>query len=258
VFNQKVNAMKRQRISDIAVQEDALLVEQTRLLYAGLPAAIAINTMLGLILVSVQLSVIEPRRLLIWSVILGAILIARAALAVAWQRSKQYLEYCAPIWMRRFRIAVIQTGIAWGIGAVLLFPFGDITHQVFLAFVLSGLSAGAITSLGVDQVSTRGFLVPALLPLVACFLIEGGTISLAMGVMVVLFLLFISANAARVGESFNEIIQLRIEAVNREKVLKQSEKRLHQAHQIAHLGKIAYLGSPAFNPKTSQTNQAGN
>lgn len=227
-----------------------MLVEQTRLLYAGLPAAIAINTMLGLILVSVQLSVIEAPRLLIWSLILGAILIARAALAVAWRRSEQYLENCAPIWMRRFRIAVIQTGIAWGIGAVLLFPFGDMTHQVFLAFVLAGLSAGAITSLGVDRVSTRGFLVPALLPLVACFWMEGGTISLAMGVMVVLFLLFIAANAARFEESFKEIIQLRIEAINREKVLKQSERRLNQAQQIAH------LGNSAFNPEASRTNQS--
>jgi PAS domain S-box-containing protein len=71
-------------------------------------------------------------------------------------------------------------------------------------------------------------------------------ISFAMGVMVVLFLLFISASAARVGESFNETIQLRIEAVNREKVLKQNEKRLNQAQQIAH------LGSSVFIPETSQ------
>jgi len=228
--------IRRQRLGDSGVQEDALLVEQTRLLYAGLPSAIAINVLLALILVSVQASVIAPNRLLIWVAILGPALLARTALALAWRRNKQPVENCAPLWIRRFRAAAIATGLAWGAGTVLLFPLGDIPRQAFLAFVLAGLSAGAFTLLAVDRISTRGFLASSLLPLIVCFWIEGGAIPLAMSVMGALYLISIVANAARVGGSFNEIIQLRIEAVNRERVLSESGKNLNQAQQIAHLG----------------------
>jgi len=232
--------MRRQRLGDRVVQQDELLLEQTRLLYAGLPAAIAINTLLALILISVQTQVIALHRLLLWGAVIGSILLARSALALAWWRSEQCLESCASHWIIRFRVAAIATGIAWGAGTVLLFPAGDVPHQVFLALVLAGLSSGAITSLGIDRISTLGFIVPTLLPLIVSFWIEGGAMSIAMGFMGLLYLSAIAANAAHAGASFNEIIQLRIEAARREQVLRQSEQRLNQAQQIAHLGSSAW------------------
>ncbi len=232
--------MRQQLLNESAVQKDALLAAQTRFLYAGLPAAIIINALLALILVSVQASVIAPNKLLIWGAMIGSILLARTALAAAWRFREQPVENCAPRWRRRFRVAAIATGMAWGAGAVLLFPVGDVPHQVFLSFVLAGLSAGAITSLGVDRISTLGFILPALLPAIALFWMEGGAIAPAMGIMGMLYLLAIAANAARLGGSFNETIKLRIEAVDRERVLSESEERLNQAQQIAHLGSFVW------------------
>ncbi len=238
--------MQRRRLGDTGVQGETLLVEQTRLLYAGLPSAIVINTLLVLILISVQFSVIAPSRLLAWIVLIGPALAARTVLSRAWRRNKQPVDSCAPLWIGRFRAATIATGLAWGAGTVLLFPFGDIPRQVFIAFVLAGLSAGAFTLLAVDRILARGFLVPSLLPLIVCFLIEGGAIPLAMSAMGALYLISIIANAARVGRSFNEIIQLRIEAINREQVSRESENSLNQAQQIAH------LGSSVWNAATSK------
>lgn len=232
--------MRRQRLSDIAVQEDALLVEKTRLLYAGLPSAIAVSVLLVLVLVGVQMSVIAQNRLLIWVAIICPVLLARTALAVAWRNSEQYVEDCAPLWIRRFRVSIIMTGIAWGAGTVLLFPAWDVTHQVFMAFVMAGLSAGAFILLAVDRISTLGFLVPSLLPLILLYLFEGGMIPLAMSVTGALYLFVIVTNAARIGANFNEIVQLRIEAVKREQVLSESEERLNQAQQIAHLGSFVW------------------
>ncbi len=232
--------MRRQLLSDITVPDDVLLVEKTRLLYAGLPSAIAINVLLVLVLAGVQMSVIAPNRLLIWVALISLFLLARTALAVAWRNSEQFVEDCAPLWIRRFRVSVIMTGIAWGAGTVLLFPAGDVTHQVFMAFVMAGLSAGAFILLAVDRISTLGFLVPSLLPLILLYLFEGGTIPLAMSVTGALYLFVIVTNAARFGANFNEIVQLRIEAVRREQVLSESEERLNQAQQIAHLGSFVW------------------
>jgi diguanylate cyclase (GGDEF)-like protein/PAS domain S-box-containing protein len=216
-------------------QADALEVEQVRLLYAGLPAAIVINTLLALILAATQAAVIERRELFGWLAALLLILLARIALLAIWRRSRTDNNNCV-CWLRRFRIGVIATGVAWGLGAVLLFPVGDIDHQSYLAFALAGLSAGAISSLAVDRVSTLGFLAPMLLPLIARFWLEGGKLAWSMGMMVMLFLFFIAMNASRGRRSLHESYSLRIRAEEQEQRLRQSETRLKQAQRTARIG----------------------
>src|SRR5271169_260935 len=218
------------------VQADALQVEQTRLLYAGLPYAVTINTLLALVLASMQSAAITQNKLFGWLAVIGAILLARAVLAVSWLRSGSDGANCASIWLRRFRISVIATGMAWGMSAVLLFPAGDVLHQVSLSFVLAGMTAGAITLLAVDRVSMLGFLVPTLAALIVRFWLESGPVSLYMGAMVALFLFFILANSAKVGRTLLENFRLRIKAVEQEQVLRQSEARLNQAQRSAHVG----------------------
>ncbi len=230
--------MRRYLIADHASdkQTAALLVEQTKLLYSGLPSSIIINTSLALILASVQSNVISPSQLLVWLALMGVVLLARVALAVAWRRRAPNVANTAALWILRFRIGVIATGIAWGMAAELLFPSGDLTYQLFLAVVLAGMSAGAITLLAVDRVSMLGFLVPTLAPLTVRFWLEGSAVSPAMGAMVALFLFFIAANAARVGRSLYDNFRLRINAEEQERVLRQSEARLNQAQRSAHIG----------------------
>jgi len=219
-----------------ATQSDAPQVEQAKLLYSGLPVIIVINALLALILTSVQSAVIAPVIVFGWLATLGIALLARCVLMVAWHRGGAHAKDNAPYWMHRFRITTLATGMAWGVGAALLFPHGDETHQVFLAFVLAGLSSGAITSLAIDRVSMLGFVVPMLLPLIVNFAMEGGATSLAMGTMVVLFLFFIVVNAVRAGRNLRENIRLRIQAVDQEQVLRNSEARLNQAQHSAHIG----------------------
>ena len=217
-------------------QVDILQFEKTKLLYTGMPSAIIINALLAVILVSVQSAVVSPARVFGWLALVGTVLLARAALAVAWRRSRPDAAHCSPCWLRGFRIGVIASGMAWGLGAVLLFPAGDVTYQVSLSFVMAGMSAGAITLLAVDRVSMLGFVVPALVPLIVCFALEGGALSPVMGVMITLFLFFIAVNAAQVGRSIYQNFRLRIKAEEQEQVLRQSEARLNQAQRSGHIG----------------------
>lgn len=218
-----------------AAQSGAPQIEQTKLLYSGLSVALIVNVLLALILAGVQVAVIAPVIVYGWLLTMGTVLLARSALLLAWRR-RALATIDAPCWMRRFRISAIATGLAWGVAAALLFPHGNETHQVFIAFVMAGLSAGAITSLAIDRVSMLGFVVPMLLPLIVNFAMEGGATSLAMGTMIVLYLFFIVVNAARAGLSLQENIRLRIQAVEQEQVLRNSEARLNQAQHSAHIG----------------------
>lgn len=202
----------------------AFQAEQARLLYDGLPAALITNTLLALILASVLWPVADMSKLFIWLVMITVILLARVSLAAAWHRAGSYCadlpQFMAQIWLRRFRVATVATGLVWGAGAVLLFPSGDALHQVFLAFVMAGVSVGAVTLLAVDRVSVFGFLILMLLPLAVDFGMDGGQVSLAMDAMIVLYLIFVVVSSARVASSFHENVRLRIEAVERERVLR--------------------------------------
>ena len=228
-------AMLSRILNCASAPSDVPQIEQAKLLYSGLPLIIIFNALLALILAVVQSAAIAPSIVLGWLAFIGTVLLVRAELLLAWRRDAHTTNF-APRWMLRFRICVLATGMAWGVGAALLFPHGDEIHQIFLAFVLAGLSAGAITSLAIDRVSMLGFVFPMLLPLIANFAKEGGAISLSMGTMVVLFLLFIVVNANRAGRNLHENIRLRIQAVEREQVMRDSEARLNEAQRSAHIG----------------------
>ncbi len=214
----------------------ALQFEKIRFLYAGAQAAIITNTLLALILAGVQSTVIAPARLYGWLAVFGTILAVRLAVVVAWHRSGADASNCAPRWLRLFRITVIATGAGWGVGALLLFPPGNLPHQVSLSFVLAGMSAGAITLLAVDRISMFGFLVPTLAPLMVRFGFERGDTSIAMGGMVALFLLIVGANASQVGRTIYQNFRLRIRAEEHDREMRRSEARLNQAQHTAHIG----------------------
>ena len=213
--------------------ESGLQAEQCRLLYEGIPAALAINTLLALILAGVLWPVTAPGKLLTWLAMLATILLARAVLGVAWQRNGTNAANFSVRWLHRFRIATIVTGLTWGAGAVLLFPESDALHQLFLAFVLAGVSVAAVTLLAVDRVSVFGFLALMLIPLAASFAMEGNLISMAMDVMIALYLIFVAASAARAGRSFRENVRLRIEAGVREQALRMQNRELNSVAECS-------------------------
>jgi diguanylate cyclase (GGDEF)-like protein/PAS domain S-box-containing protein len=216
--------------SSTSLESDALKVEHVHLLYANLPVSIGANLVLALILVYVQRLVIDPAVLFGWFISISMVSLWRAVLMVRWRRNGEG-DISILLWRLRFRRGVIASGLVWGVGGVLLFPGGDIPHQVFLSFVLAGLSAGAVTSLSVDRLLVLSFLPLTLIPLIVRFGMEGSEISLSMGAMTTLFLIVISQNASRVGRTIHENIKLRIEASAREEALQEGKMRLQQLNQ---------------------------
>ncbi|HEY0665037.1 MAG TPA: EAL domain-containing protein [Gallionella sp.] len=196
-------------------QRGSLLDEQTKLLYVTLAASLTISTLLALILTGVQRDAIPAPVLSGWLAAIAAVLLARLALLVAWQRNARG-QADIPRWLNRFRAGAIANGIVWGAGAWLLFPAGDVLHQVLLAFILAGLCAGAVASLAIDRLSMFGFMVPALAPLIARFTVEESAHAIEMAVMVALFLFFVTLNALRVTRSIRDNILYRIDADERE------------------------------------------
>jgi len=104
-------------------------------------------------------------------------------------------------------LGAFLAGSCWGAGSMLLFPSGSATHQVFLAFVVGGLTAGAGSAYAPYPPAFYAFAAPALGPLSVLFVSLGDQLSVAMGIMLLLFGGFI----AIVSQSFTRTIRHAIE-----------------------------------------------
>lgn len=151
----------------------------------------------ALILVFVQWGVIEPGALVFWLALFLLLTAARLLLAYGYNKSVEKTQNLDS-WMSWFVTGAIASGFAWGATAVWLFPVNDIGHQVFLAIVLAGTCAGASTSLSFLRLPIIAYLLTILTPLAVQFLLQGDKLSIAMGIMVVLFFIMVLSSSMRI------------------------------------------------------------
>jgi PAS domain S-box-containing protein len=101
------------------------------------------------------------------------------------------------------------SGILWGSTAIILFPIQSLVHQVFIAFVLAGMTAGAVGVYSPIMPVLLAFIIPALLPIIVRFVIIYDTLHLAMAAMVTLFAILTFRTAQHINSSTRELIALK-------------------------------------------------
>ncbi len=239
--------MKHKGNSTVHVASNELLyIEQARLLYGGVPLALFFNMMLSALLVSIMWPVISTSLALVWLLLMALVLVWRFVIYRFYKRMNQRKP--ALFWRLNFRIVIIATGVVWGFSTVLFFPYESIPYQVFLAFVLAGVSSAAITSLAPDRLSAVGFIAPALFPLIINFVLEGGAMPFSMGLMVALFLVFLSAASSRLQQNLYENMSLRAQSLEQQEALHESEIRFRYIlDSCPTAARIAKLGGREVN-----------
>jgi diguanylate cyclase (GGDEF)-like protein/PAS domain S-box-containing protein len=117
------------------------------------------------------------------------------------------------------------SGIVWGSASFLLFPSNNPEHQIFLVFILAGLSAGALVSYAADIISSIIFILLVISPLIIRMFLAGDSLSVTMSTGVMLYLGFMIMNLRHINRNVSENIVLHLEAAEREKIAKISEQR---------------------------------
>jgi diguanylate cyclase (GGDEF)-like protein len=117
----------------------------------------------------------------------------------------------ARYWLRVQVCGAAASGLIWGLAAILLFPPQSAVHQVFVAFVLAGMSAGGVTVLAPRLEAALLFLLPTLLPLIVQFALQDADLALAMAGLCTLFLLGMSFVAVNVHRSVTRALRLNVE-----------------------------------------------
>lgn len=110
-----------------------------------------------------------------------------------------------------FIAGIGASGVMWGAAGVLLPPSGSLMHQVFIAFVLGGMVAGAAGVFSIIREAFLAFSIPALAPLILRFFLFGDELHVAMGGMTLLFAGLIHVMAFRVHQALLLSLTLRFE-----------------------------------------------
>ncbi len=162
------------------------------------------------ILTIVQWNVISHSVLLTWFSALVLITLLRDGLLFRYRPTP-----IPPDESRRWSVwfigSIAIVGIAWGSAAVFLFPEESLPHQIFLAFVLGGMMAGAAATYSVLYGAFLAFSVPALTPIIVRFFALGDDIHIAMGSMMVLFGAMMFVTARRIHTTTVASLRLRFE-----------------------------------------------
>jgi len=183
--------------------------EQVKLLYANLPGGLLAGLLNALLLLSVQWDVLAHPVLWGWFGAIAVISMFRYLL-VRWYRRGPATTAGAPRQEAWFALGTALSGITWGSAGVFLFPH-ELANQVFVVFVLAGMTAGAVVSYSSLVRVALYFIVPALLPLTVRLFIVGQHMQFAMGMMSLLFMVLMLATARRMYDTTRNSLGLRFE-----------------------------------------------
>jgi signal transduction histidine kinase len=212
--------------------EQALLAGKTALLYD--------NALLG------QLATIIAASLLAWvlsetlpgAVVLGWWLVvvvvaaARLVLAKAYHRARPD-EFCAAAWCRRFILGATVSGLVWGAGALLFMAGAPKHEQLFVAFVVAGMVAGAVPILAPVFAAFRIFALTIVVPLAGVVLWKADSrLDWAFGLIAILFLVAVMRSARAMHDRLDGSLRLAFEKSQLVADLERSREAAEEASRM--------------------------
>ena len=137
-------------------------------------------------------------------------------------------------WVRLFIASNIASGAAWGIGAYVLFPQESIPHQVFIAFILAGMTAGAATLYSALRLAYAAFILPALLPFALRLILPGHELQVYMGLLVLFYAVVLLVSSKRINSTIMDSLRLRFSNDQLLETLTSARHQLEESNQALH------------------------
>lgn len=184
--------------------------ERVNQVYANEPAGLLGTAVGSVVLAFVQAPVCGRAAAWIWCAVILGITSTRLFIRFRLRRFP-VSPIDAGFWADIFRIGVLLSGSAWGAAALLFFPEASPSHQIFTAFMLAGVVAGAAAAYPPLEWAFPAFAVPALAPILARAALSGGPRHAEMTVMIGLFCVVMATVARSVRASARSAIALRFE-----------------------------------------------
>lgn len=119
-----------------------------------------------------------------------------------------------------FRIGLSLSGMLWGAVGIMVIRYGQLEQQMFVSYIVTGLSAGAVVSYSIDRISAMSYIVFAVVPMLFGFIWVDHVISVPMAFAGFVYVGFAAYSVHSFHRSLIESILLRRQAVAREEQIK--------------------------------------
>lgn len=193
-----------------ANESDRLFREEVAWLYSQAPVGLFATALNSLILTVVLWKVVAHWKLISWLIPSATVVCVRYWLVLL-RRQSPVAENDANRWALLFLLGLLASGVLMGLTAVFLFPFGSVPHQIFLAFLLGGMVAGATSAYAVMHKAFLVYSLPLLAPITLRLLTQNNELEIAMGGLLLLFYGIMLNTALNVRRAFVRSLQLRLE-----------------------------------------------
>jgi PAS domain S-box-containing protein len=185
-----------------------VLADRVEQLYSQMPQGIVVTLIIGG-LATYQLSDDRIRQLaLFWWGLVLLVTAARGVLYFGYRRSAQKLAEAAQ-WLRWLGISALANGSIWGFAGAVFFPSRLDEQQVFLAFLLAGITSAGIPSYAASWPMFAMYAGAIVLPFTYVLATFGNPLFRELAVLVPLFYLANVGIAYRLNQVFYSGYRLR-------------------------------------------------
>ncbi len=191
--------------------EQEVLAGKTSLLYGNAALGQAVNIVNATLLAWVLSISAQRPAVLGWWLAIVLVAMGRLALLRAYRVARPDAPTAA-LWCRRFIVGAAVAGVTWGSG-VLLFMLGAPTQeQLFAAFVLVGMVAGAVSVLSPVFSAFYVFALPVVLPVIGVVLWGAhAPLDWAFAIMAIVFLAAVMQSARAMHGNLDSSLRLAFE-----------------------------------------------
>lgn len=226
-FNQHTMNSRFQQ-SDHAAE---LLAEQIKLLYQQAPKALIVSLIIAAALTFVFWNLVAKIWLVSWLAAVYLLTFARFLLVKSYFRKKPAITE-SPVWGRRFLIGTLLSGVLWGIAGSILFVSGSAMHQLFLAYLLGGMVAGAMATLSSYKWAFSAFSIPVVLPFTYQVITHESDIHLILALTYLLFVFAMGSISHRLHHTVSDSLKFRFENFDLLKRLIQAKDRQNAINRV--------------------------
>ncbi len=119
------------------------------------------------------------------------------------------------------RIGIVLSAGLWGSSIILIHGEGSLQHELFVAYIFIGLSAGAAMAYSIDLISALAFILLAIGPLVMNFSFNSDAISIGISVAGYFYIIFMISTVRTSNKDLKEGVVLRVDAIKNAEEIKQ-------------------------------------
>ena len=169
--------------------------DQVQLLYQQVQTELIISMLVAAVVTTVFWKLAPPALLLGWAIAI-LVTVGGRSLFISGKENENSLDD-VNVWGKQYVIGAMISGICWGSLGIFAAHYGDLTHQIFVLFVLAGITLTAYVSMQSSPKTIAAFMIPTLSPLTAWLFYVGGNIELALGTLSVVFAILMLTSSRR-------------------------------------------------------------